>query len=116
MNLDVRRDGRVAVIRLAGRLDLGTIATVDERVKEPIAEGARSFVLRMIDVSDLSSSGLAKILGLKRTVEGRGGLLTLLEPSAVVEYVLNLAGLAGDFDVYLDEADALHSLGAASMR
>ena len=113
MELQTRQQGRVTIVQLSGRLDLGSLRLLEEGLTNFLKRGTRAFLLRMIDVTDVSSSGLARLLQLKHTAEAGSATLALLEPSAVVEYVLELAELADQFRRYDDEATALFDLGAA---
>ena len=113
MELQTRQEGQVTIVRLAGRLDLGSIRLLQDGLKGFLDRGTRVFLLRMVDVTDLSSSGVARLLQLKQSAEAGNATLALLEPSAVVEYVLDLAGMGDQFRRYDDEATALLELGGA---
>lgn len=112
MELQTRREGQVTIVRLTGRLDLGSLRLLEEGLHGMLETGTRAVLLLMIDVTDISSSGIARLLQMRQKVEAQNATLALLEPSAVVEYVLNLAQLSDQFKQYGDEATALHELGA----
>lgn len=107
MNMQAERRGRAYFVEVEGRLTLDRLADLDSRLNELIDAGARTFVLHMVNVSDFSSSGIARLLKLQQTVSAQGGALALFEPSPVVEYVLELSRLRDLFRIYHDEADVL---------
>lgn len=96
---------------LAGRMTLEYLAILDEKVEQLLRLGYRHLLLNMIDVTDISSSGLVKMLSLQSAVQAKSGALALIEPSPVVEHVLDLAGLADVFSIYDDEQKALYAFG-----
>jgi len=100
----------IVVLKPIGRLTLEEIAELDRQATELIRAGKDRFVLNMIDVRDLSSSGIAKVLSIKRTLEVKGGALVLSELSAVAEYVLDLANLKEAFRIFKSDDEAINSL------
>lgn len=111
--MDIKTEERngVAVLRIKGRMDLAEIAFLDEKVRTLRASGLKRFVLNLIDVTEITSSGVGRILNILRTLEGvRGGGLALAELSAVVEYVLDLARLSDVFPTFATEDQAVEYL------
>lgn len=101
---------KVAVVKLSGRLNQEAVMLIEDETRELLGTGYDRMVFNMIDVSDLGSSGLGKLLALKRTLEGRGGTFVISEPSPVVEYIMDLAGLGDAFYVYPSDARAVEAI------
>ncbi len=110
MRIQVKRHEKFAVLRLGGRLTLDQIQELDETTRGLLLEGFRFFVLNLIDVTDISSTGVGRILGLHRSVEAQKGAIVLAELSAVCEYVLELARLTDVFEIHKREEDAIRSV------
>ena len=68
----------------------------------------------MADVTDISSSGIGKLLQIKKDCELKGRILLLADISPVTEYVLDLARLTDMFDICKTEAEALLRVGIKS--
>ena len=108
MDIKTEEKDGVAVLRIKGRMDLAEIAFLDERVKTLRAQGLNRFVLNLVDVTEITSSGIGRILNIHRTLEGvEGGGLALADLSPVVEYVLDLARLADVFPTFPQEDAAV---------
>jgi anti-anti-sigma factor len=110
MRIQVKRHEKFAVLRLGGRLTLDQIQELDETARSLLLEGFRFFVLNLIDVTDISSTGIGRILSLHRSVEVQKGAIVLTELSAVCEYVLELARLTDVFEIHKREEDAIRSV------
>ncbi|MEQ8353154.1 MAG: STAS domain-containing protein [Leptospiraceae bacterium] len=110
MRIEVQHLDRSSVLRLKGRLDLEHVARLSEAVTEALNQSKRFIVLNMIDVSDISSTGIGKILTLARECESRGAALAISDPSAVVDYVLDLARMKDIFSIYPNDEEALKHL------
>jgi anti-anti-sigma factor len=93
------RRGEDLVVRVRGRFDLAA----GEAVERSLAAGGRRLLLRLDEVTYLSSSGVAVLLKLatgKRRV-------ALCCPAACVRDVLSLAGLDRIVAIHADEEGAL---------
>ena len=110
MKIAVRVVDGVLVLKLQGRLTLDQIAVLEESVREHLEKGQRMFVVNLLDVTDLSSSGIAKVIALQRVVDAQAGKLLLAEPSPVCDYVLDLAGLTDYVKPYRTETEAVQAL------
>ncbi len=100
----------VAVLRLAGRLNHEAVLVLEKTARELLDAGCDRMVLNMIDVKDLGSSGLGKLLQLKKTLELKRGTLVLSDLSPVVEYTMDLAGLQDAFYTYPNDEKALEAV------
>lgn len=109
MKINSKVTDGVVVLKLSGHMSLEDITLIDEQVKEYRKRGHMKFAFNMIDVLNLSSTGISRLLVIHRELESKGGRLVLAEPAAVVDYVLDLAQMKEAFHVYEHEAEALKS-------
>src|SRR5688572_23255455 len=108
-----RRDiGPVAVFTLTGPLayEEGT-RNLREALTVAVADGARSCLLDLREVTYLDSGGVGLLVAMFRHVTRRGGQFKLLCPSAAARRVLGISQLTRVFDIFDDERDALLNLG-----
>lgn len=107
MEIGVQKRGNVLILKLKGRLDLENVGRLNERVTEARGQAARFIVLNMIDVTDLSSTGIGRIYNLMKECELEGIRILISDPSAVVEYVLDLARMKDVFHIFPSDEQAL---------
>lgn len=110
MNIRATIDDDIVILDLSGHMDLEHIRDLDKIFNQYYEEGYRKFVLVMLDVKDISSSGIGRILSLFKKLELVNGRLALAELSAVSEYVLDLARLKDIFPIYKNRQDAIDSM------
>lgn len=106
------REG-LTVFKLSGRLTLEEVSGLDKVTRELAAVGHNRCVINMLDIRDLSSSGLGAIFRLKKTLDAKGGALALSTLSAVAEYVLDLARLKDVFNTFPTDDAAIAFLLSA---
>ncbi len=110
MNIASREVDGIVVLKLVGRLTLEEISVLDRIAKEHMRAGRHRFVLNMVDVRDLSSSGLGEILRLQKSAQSKGGGLALADISSVTAYVLDLARLKDIFQSFPSDDAAVNYL------
>ena len=110
MELTTRDYKRANVIRVVGRVDAGTYAQLDAKIKEYIDGGHTRLILEMDGTEYLSSAGARVLISAQKALKPRGGELVLAQPSARVIDVLELAGLTTLFTIYADTVAALGSV------
>jgi anti-sigma B factor antagonist len=111
MEIDVRDEGPVTLIRLSGDLD----ATMGPRLTEELdrlwTAGRRRFVLDLHAVPFVDSAGLSVLVRLFKRVRAQTGRLGLAALQPPVRRVFELTRLERSFDVYPDVAEALRRAG-----
>src|SRR5215469_1312089 len=108
----VRHVGDVAIVDLAGRLTLGEGSGIlRSTLKDLIADGEKSIILNMQDVSQLDSSGLGEMVGGYASVSSAGGQIRLLNTQARLHDLLLVTKLYTVFSSYTDEQAAIQSFG-----
>jgi len=111
MNIEVHRQGDVAIIALEGRL------TFNDRPRQlrdvvlgALAGGAKHVLLDLSAVRYIDSTRLGELIGAHVSVTRQGGRLKLVKtPDRIVE-LLAIAGLDGVFERFDSIEAALNSL------
>ncbi len=112
---EVRHVGDVAIVDLGGRLTLGEGSGIlRNTIKELIADGEKSIVLNLKDVSHLDSSGLGEMVGGYASVTNAGGQIRLLNAQTRIHDLLVVTKLVTVFPNYEDEAAAVQSFAAGA--
>jgi anti-sigma B factor antagonist len=111
LQLAERSAGDVVILELHGHLvfDAGDRA-LRERVRGLAAQGHRSILIDLGDVSYVDSSGIGTLVQLYNELADQGGQLKLLHPSPHSERVLEITRLTSVFEIFEDEAQALRSM------
>jgi anti-anti-sigma factor len=108
---EVESQPGVAVLRVNGELDLGTIGGLMTAVEERTAPGAR-IVLDLEGLRFCDSTGLGAIIKLHRRLSDLGGVLALSTPGRRITDVLSISGVDQVIAVYPSVAAALRALAA----
>jgi anti-sigma B factor antagonist len=94
MQIEVEEEsGRIAVVRLGGRLDLLSAAAVKQRLAQEIAGGHRQLVVDLNEVEFIDSSGLGALIGGLKAARVAGGDLRIARPREQARTVLRLTTL-----------------------
>jgi anti-sigma B factor antagonist len=112
----VRHVGDVAIVDLAGRLTLGEgSGALRDTIKELLADGEKSIVLNLKEVSHLDSAGLGEMVGAYASVTNAGGQIRLLNAQSKVHDLLVITKLLTVFSSYSDEEAAVRSFAAGAV-
>ena len=98
-----------AVIRVTGRVDAGTYAALENKIKEYLDAGHKHLVLELDGTEYLSSAGVRVLISTQKTLKAHGGRLAIAQPSDRVTDVLKLAGVDVLFPTYATTVAALAS-------
>ncbi len=115
MEIDVRKQGKVHVIRMKGQLKLGD--PVDElrtAIDGVVAEGHVSVVASMGEVPMADSSGIGALVRYQSMLKQKGGAIKLVQPSKLVTQTLKILGLLSMFEIFDDERAAIASFPDAA--
>ena len=111
-----RKSNGVTILDLSGRMTLGEdTILLRETIRDLISHEHKMILLNLGDVPYIDSSGIGELVSAFTTVKKVGGELKLLNLTKKVRDVLQITKLYTVFDVYLDEAGAIHDFrkGAA---
>ena len=105
ISLETHPEG-VAIVRLAGRLDLGVAGEVRQRLSAAVAGGHRRLVVDLVDVPTVDNSGLGALVNGLKAARKAGGDLRLARPGQQPLRTLRLTMLDRVFRPHdtLDEA------------
>ena len=93
LTMRVSRDGGVLVLRLAGDLDLGTAAALDEQLIRAEESDATQIVLDLRGLDFIDSTGLQAVLTAVRRSQRDSNRLGLLRGTGEVARLLELTGI-----------------------
>ena len=99
-------DGAVAVISVAGEVDIGTAPALHSALEHAYLEGADDILVDLSDTSFIESSGLRTLL-IASQKASRAGCLSVVCPNANVRRVFELTGLGALLSLHDDCGAAL---------
>ena len=106
----VLHDDGVALLALAGELDLGVTALVDDAVTGVLDDGLLLLVVDLGHLSFCDSSGLGALLRTSRRVREAGGTCVVAGARGAVERLLVLTSMARVLTLSTEVAPALLEL------
>lgn len=111
MDIEVRRQGDVAVITLRGRLTFNDQPRqLRDVVRAALDQGARHVLLDLAAIRYIDSTRLGELIGAHVSVTRQGGRLRLVKTPARILELLAIAGLDGIFERFDSIDAALDSL------
>lgn len=103
MDIDVRSQGQVKIIKLRGRLSLGEpVDRLRATVEDLLGAGDNRLVLDLAELNTMDSSGIGLLSRFLTSTKQQGGSLKLVNPSKFVLQTLKLVGLLNLFEVFPD--------------
>lgn len=103
MEIQVRTQSKVKIIKLRGRLSLGeSLDQTSETLTDLLAAGELYFLLDLQDVPMIDSSAIGLVVRSLTSAKQRGGSLKLLNPSKFVVQTLKLVRVLSLFEVFED--------------
>ena len=110
MDIDIRSQGVVKVIKLRGRLSLGeTVDRLRATIEDLLGGGTKQIVLDLEELNTMDSSGIGLLTRSLTNAKRLGGSLKLVNPSKFVVQTLKLVGIFNLFEVFQDTAAAVAS-------
>ena len=95
------------MIDLSGVLDTDTVGSFDNELEQILGEQTKTLILRIENLSYISSAGIGSIMDWTQRLRSRGGELALVKPSAKVCRILDLLGLSSILAVAESDEEAL---------
>lgn len=112
MDIEIRTQSEVKVIKLRGRLNLGeSVDRMRQTFDDLLATGQVRFVVDLGEVAMVDSSGIGLLVRCLTAAKQSGGSLKLLNPSKFAVQTLRMTGLLNLFEVFDDLDRALVSFG-----
>ena len=110
VDIDVRSQDQVKVIKLRGRLSLGDpVDRLRATVEDLLRTGDTRLVLDLEELATMDSSGIGLLSRALTSAKQQGGSLKLVNPSKFVVQTLKLVGLLNLFEVFPDSQAAAAS-------
>ena len=110
MDIEVRTQDQVKIIKLRGRLSLGDPCDrLRETLEDLIRAGDNRLVLDLEELATMDSSGIGLVTRFLTSAKQQGGSLKLVSPSKFVSQTLKLVGLISLFEVFGDTQSAAAS-------
>jgi anti-anti-sigma factor len=111
LEVSVRQDGDVTVLRATGELDLAGSPRLAARLNDVIWRGTGAVVIEL-DVHMIDSTGLAVLINALRRLDRAGRELHIVSMQPTVRRALGLTRLARELHVADHVDDALAALAA----
>jgi anti-sigma B factor antagonist len=110
MKISTRKEGRVLVITLDGRMSIGEGDSIaGEAIRSAVAAGEKKVLLDMKKVSVLDSSGVGELVSSYTSALRRGGTVKIYGLAPRVGEVLKATRLVGIFELFDDDVAAIES-------
>ena len=110
MEIDVRTQDGVKIIKLRGKLSLGpALDRTNETIKDLLDAGECRFLIDLAEVPMIDSSGIGVLVRHLTAARQRGGSLKLLNPSQFALQTLKLVRVLNLFEVLQDQDAAIKS-------
>jgi anti-sigma B factor antagonist len=110
MDIEVRSQGQVKVVKLRGRLSLGDpVDRLRATIEDLLGSGDSRLVFDLEEMGTVDSSGIGLLSKFLTATKQHGGSLKLVNPSKFVVQTLKLVGLLNLFEVFSDVPSAVAS-------
>lgn len=110
MEIEVRSQSDVKVIKLRGRLNLGeAVDRMRDTFEDLLNAGQTRFIIDLGEVSMIDSSGIGLLVRYLTAAKQRAGSVKLLNPSKFAVQTLRMTGLLKLFETFDDQEQAVSS-------
>jgi anti-sigma B factor antagonist len=110
VEIDVRTQDQVKIIKLRGKLNLGAaLDRTNETIKDLLDAGESRFLLDLQEVPTIDSSGIGLLVRYLTAAKQRGGALKLLSPSKFAMQTLKLVRVVNLFEIFEEQQAAITS-------
>jgi anti-sigma B factor antagonist len=114
--VSTEQHGEVAVVTVAGELDMATAPQLQQEVNRLVDDGQSHLVFDLAGVSFCDSTGLSVFVRARNRCEAAGGEVSLAAPQRAVQRILEVSGLVEVLHTYPTVEEATKSGGAATPR
>ncbi len=109
MSLKIDDRGKVKVVSLSGKMDVGLSMTVETELEELVDSGMINLILEISGIEYLSSSGIRVFIAIMRKVKEKNGKIVLAQVPDTIKKILKTVDLEDLFEVYDSVDKALES-------
>jgi anti-anti-sigma factor len=107
MDIITRKEGKVVIVSVRGRMDAVTSLDFEKSMSALISAGGNIFVISLNQMDFISSSGLRSILRVAKQLKPSGGKLLFANLQDTVKDVFKISGFSTIFAIYETEEEAL---------
>jgi len=107
MEISESKRGDVVVVRVKGRLDANSAATLEQALLASIDAGTRRLVIDCEPLDYISSAGLRVLLVAAKRLRAADGVIALAALKEPIKEVLDIAGFSSIFGVHESVAAAV---------
>jgi len=110
LDVNVRREGDIAVLDLNGRATIGSgNDLLNTALRQVVEAGTLKVLVNLGNLHQIDSSGVSTLVRTFVTLKRRGGSLRLVNPVGHVREVLEVTHLLGAIPTFDSEASAYQS-------
>ena len=110
MDIELRSQDRIKLVKLRGRLGLGeAVDRLRETFEDLMASGDSRIVLDLGEVPMVDSSGIGLLVKSLASAKQHGGAIRLLNPSKFTLQTLKMIGILNLFEIFDDQQQAIAS-------
>ena len=109
MEFQRKEEGSVVVLKLSGRLDLASGATLKDEIKNLSKSEQTLIHLNLEEVDFINSSGLGVLVSIMKEIRMQKGRLTLSNLVSYVQEIFEITQLSHIFEIFTSEEEALNS-------
>jgi len=110
MKVNIRKEGDVSIVDLAGKITIGEGDVVlRDKVTDLLELDERKILLNLEKVSYMDSAGIGELVACYKRAKEKEGTVKLLNPSGKVYDLLQLTKLEDVFDTFKNEQEAIDS-------
>ena len=109
MQIDTRVSDGIAVVSVAGELDIQSSPELAAHLNAPEASAAAHLIVDLTGVSFLDSSGLGTLVAVNRAVTARGARMTLAGPRSNIDRILRISRMSEIIPVFNTVNEAIAS-------
>jgi anti-anti-sigma factor len=113
VDIGVTCSNGIAVVTVAGELDVSNTTWLNECLQDAIDDGAVEIVLDIEDLTFMDSTGLAVLEGTHERMLADGGTFAIVAPAPNVARLLDLTGLSSLLTIR-STAEGVHLLEPSS--
>jgi anti-anti-sigma factor len=92
VDIEVRKEGAVAIVSVAGRIDSMSAPDFQRKLEEIVAQGEKNIVVDLAKLQYVSSAGLRSILIGAKSAQASGGKLCCCSLQGMVKQVFDISG------------------------
>jgi anti-anti-sigma factor len=107
MQLKIRNEGEITVVKIEGNLDTQTSPEAQDELNRLMDEGSQKLLLDCVDLAYISSSGLRVLLTVAKRLVPAEGEMRICNLNDVVNEVFEISGFSTILNVFPTDSEAI---------